>query len=130
MAFSFALTIGNGNNTSFPDVHALHTKDIGYEVHDIATGGFVAVDAAIDSIDQITVGPFITPPTTNQYRVFVWSIGGDVTVGVPIGTPVELVEAPESNVVTNDNVLIVQEEDSLELIEAEAPVTVIEDDIP
>src|ERR1039458_8779036 len=81
MAFSFALTIGDGSNTSFPVVHALHTKDIGYEVHDIATGGFVAVDAAIDSIDQITIGPFITPPTTNQYRVFVWSIGGEVTLG-------------------------------------------------
>src|ERR1039458_8950274 len=106
MAFSFAITIGDGSNTSFPVVHALHTKDIGYEVHDIATGGFVAVDAAIDSIDQITIGPFITPPTTNQYRVFVWSIGGEVTLGLPIGTPVELVEAPEPSFVVNDTVLI------------------------
>jgi hypothetical protein len=129
-SFAFAITIGNGTDTSFPIVHGLQTKDVGYEVHDNATGAFIEVDATVDSIDQITVGPFISPPALNQYRVFIWSIGGDVTIGVPIGTPVELIEADEPDVIEDAAPLTLVEADEPDVVEDDASFILVEADEP
>lgn len=69
--FKFASTIGNNAATSFTVNHALATTDIIVQVYELTGGAAWLVDWAVVDANNVTIGPFATAPTTNQFRVIV-----------------------------------------------------------
>jgi len=67
----YAVSIGDGSNTSYTVTHNLGTTDVTVEVFEVASPyARVFTDVEHTSTNTITV-KFATAPTTNQYRVVV-----------------------------------------------------------
>jgi hypothetical protein len=59
--------------------------DVAVAVHEVSSGKSVLVDWTVLDTNRVTVGPFAQAPTTNQYRVFVFSGSGQQGATGPTG---------------------------------------------
>jgi hypothetical protein len=67
----YAALIGDGASTTLTVTHSLGTVDVEIQLRDASTG--VRVDQTVTVLDAntVTVGPFLTAPTTNSLKVVV-----------------------------------------------------------
>ena len=82
---SIGATIGDGSATTFTVTHNFATLDVAVAVHEVSSGKSVLVDWTVLDTNRVTVGPFAQAPTTNQYRVFVFSGSGQQGATGPTG---------------------------------------------
>ena len=66
----YAVSVGDGSETTFTVTHNLNTTDITYSVKEVATGEIVFTNVTVTGVNAISVS-FAVAPTSNQYRVVV-----------------------------------------------------------
>jgi hypothetical protein len=66
----YTTTIGNGSNTSFAITHNLNNQNVSVDVRE-SNRPFaqVLVDIAYTDANNVTIGPFVNPPSNGQYTV-------------------------------------------------------------
>lgn len=78
----YTTTIGDGSATSFTVTHNLANQDVLVVVRETATPyENIQVQVQATTSNTVTVGPFLTAPTNNQYTVSVFSLNA-ITTGV------------------------------------------------
>jgi hypothetical protein len=70
----FAALFGDGTNVSYTINHALNTRDVQVTVYRATTPwDEVLVDIAHTDANNVTLGGFTTPPSSNSLRVVIWA---------------------------------------------------------
>ena len=71
---AYKANFGNGTDKSYTITHNLNTRDVIVQIYDNSTYKEIFADVARTTVNTVTISGFITPPTTNQYRVLIQSV--------------------------------------------------------
>lgn len=68
----YAVTIGNGVNTSYTITHNLNTYDVEVEIYEVSSGETVFANVVRSTVNQVVISfSSLSIPTTNQFRVVI-----------------------------------------------------------